>query len=111
MENKTGLIKVMVGGRDAEKSQFNRIIQAKRQPGSAFKPIIYAAALDKGYTAASMIVDSAIVFEDEENDFTWKPHNYEEKFFGPTLFRNALIKSHNIPTIKILMLQKCIESP
>ncbi len=102
MEVKTGLVQAMVGGRDYSKSQFNRAIQARRQPGSAFKPIIYAAALDKGYTPASMIVDSAIVFEDKAHDFTWKPHNYEERFFGPTLFRKALIKSHNIPTIKIL---------
>ena len=102
MEARSGLIKAMVGGRDFSQSQFNRAIQARRQPGSAFKPIIYAAALDKGYTPASMILDSAIVFEDKEHDFTWKPHNYEERFFGPTLFRKALIKSHNIPTIKIL---------
>ena len=103
MEAKTGQIKAMIGGRDAKQSQFNRAIQAIRQPGSAFKPVIYAAALDKGYTPASMIIDSAIVFKDEEHDFTWKPQNYEERFFGPTLFRKALIKSHNIPTIKILM--------
>jgi len=102
MEARTGLVKAMVGGRDFSQSQFNRAIQAKRQTGSAFKPIIYAAALDRGYTPASMIVDSAIVFEDKEHDFIWKPHNYEERFFGPTLFRKALIKSHNIPTIKIL---------
>ncbi len=102
METGTGLVKAMVGGRDFFQSQFNRAIQARRQPGSAFKPVIYAAALDKGYTPASMIVDSAIVFEDKEHDFTWKPRNYEERFFGPTLFRKALIKSHNIPTIKIL---------
>ena len=102
MEAGTGQVKAMVGGRDFSQSQFNRAIQARRQPGSAFKPIIYAAALDKGYTPASMILDSAIVFEDKEHDFTWKPHNYEERFFGPTLFRKALIKSHNIPTIKIL---------
>ncbi|MFP4040382.1 MAG: penicillin-binding protein 1A [Desulfosudaceae bacterium] len=103
LETGSGLVRAMVGGRNFEKSQFNRVVQAKRQPGSAFKPIIYAAALDKGFTPASMIVDSAIVFEDKEHDFTWKPRNYEQKFFGPTLFSNALIKSHNIPTIKILM--------
>ncbi len=103
METKSGMVRAMVGGRDASKSQFNRAVQARRQPGSAFKPIIYAAALDKGYTPASVIIDSAIVFEDTANNFTWKPHNYEERFFGPTLFRNALEKSHNIPTIKILM--------
>ncbi|MFO8047685.1 MAG: PBP1A family penicillin-binding protein, partial [Desulfosudaceae bacterium] len=103
LETGSGLVRAMVGGRSFKKSQFNRAVQAKRQPGSAFKPIIYAAALDKGYTPASMIVDSAIVFEDKEHDFTWKPRNYEQKFYGPTLFSHALIKSHNIPTIKILM--------
>ena len=103
LETKNGLVRAMVGGRDFQKSQFNRAVQAKRQPGSAFKPIIYAAALDKGYTPATMIVDSAIVFEDKDHEFTWKPRNYGEKFYGPTLFSRALIKSHNIPTIKILM--------
>ncbi|MDY6831559.1 MAG: PBP1A family penicillin-binding protein [Thermodesulfobacteriota bacterium] len=103
MEARTGLVRAMIGGRDAAKSQFNRAVQAIRQPGSAFKPIIYAGALDKGYTPASVIIDSAIVFEDTARNFTWKPQNYEERFFGPTLFRRALEKSHNIPTIKILM--------
>ncbi|MFP4445984.1 MAG: penicillin-binding protein 1A [Desulfosudaceae bacterium] len=103
LETESGLVRAMVGGRDFKKSQFNRALQAKRQPGSAFKPIIYAAALDKGYTPATMIVDSAIVFEDKDHDFIWKPRNYGEKFYGPTLFSRALIKSHNIPTIKILM--------
>ena len=102
VEAETGLIKVMVGGRDFKDSQFNRAIQSRRQPGSAFKPIVYAAALDKGYTPATVIIDSPIVFQDEERDFTWKPKNYKEKFFGPTLFRDALIKSRNVVTIKIL---------
>ncbi|MFZ5565096.1 MAG: penicillin-binding protein 1A, partial [Thermodesulfobacteriota bacterium] len=103
MEIKPGLIRAMVGGRDAAQSQFNRAIQAIRQPGSAFKPVVFAAALDKGYTPASVIIDSAIVFENASSHMTWKPHNYDEKFYGPTLFRRALEKSHNIPTIKILM--------
>ena len=102
IESETGQVKAMTGGLDFEKSQFNRAVQSKRQPGSAFKPIIYAAAIDKGYTPATMIIDSPIVFQDEEHDFTWKPRNYEEKFYGPTLFRNALEKSHNVVTIKIL---------
>ncbi|MCF8045706.1 MAG: hypothetical protein K9J83_07575, partial [Desulfarculaceae bacterium] len=84
------------------RSQFNRAIQARRQPGSAFKPIIYAAALDKGYTPATVIIDSPVVFKDEERDFTWKPRNYHEKFFGPTLLRTALAKSRNVVTVKIL---------
>lgn len=102
IEAETGHVKVMVGGRDFTDSQFNRAIQSRRQPGSAFKPIIYAAALDKGYTPATVIIDSPIVFKDKERDFTWKPRNYKEKFFGPTLFRNALAKSRNVVTIKIL---------
>ncbi|WP_155318183.1 penicillin-binding protein 1A [Desulfosarcina alkanivorans] len=102
IEAETGLVKVMVGGRDFMESQFNRAIQSRRQPGSAFKPIIYAAALDKGFTAASEIIDAPIVFEDEVNDFTWKPKNYGKKFYGPTLLREALTKSRNVVTIKIL---------
>lgn len=103
IENETGLVKAMIGGMDFRESQFNRATQSRRQPGSAFKPIIYAAALDKGYTPASMIIDSPIVFQDTERDFTWKPKNYGEKFYGPTLFRDALAKSRNVVTIKILM--------
>jgi penicillin-binding protein 1A len=102
IESETGNVKVMVGGKDFRESQFNRAIQSRRQPGSAFKPIIYAAALDKGYTPATMIIDSPIVYQDTEHNFTWKPRNYKEKFFGPTLFRNALAKSRNVVTIKIL---------
>ncbi|MFC1829821.1 penicillin-binding protein 1A, partial [Thermodesulfobacteriota bacterium] len=102
MASETGEVKVMVGGRDFTESQFNRAVQSRRQPGSAFKPIIYAAALDKGFTPATTIIDSPIVFQDAERDFTWKPKNYKEKFFGPTLFRTALAKSRNVVTIKIL---------
>ncbi|HGY11358.1 MAG TPA: PBP1A family penicillin-binding protein [Desulfobacterales bacterium] len=102
IEAETGHVKTMIGGRDYRNSQFNRAYQSRRQPGSAFKPIIYAAALDKGYTAASVIIDSPVVYEDTERDFIWKPRNYKEKFFGPTLFRNALVKSRNVVTIKIL---------
>ena len=102
IESETGNVKVMIGGKDFRESQFNRAIQSRRQPGSAFKPIIYAAALDKGYTPATMIIDSPIVYEDTEHDFTWKPRNYKEKFYGPTIFRDALTKSRNVVTIKIL---------
>jgi penicillin-binding protein 1A len=102
IESETGNVKVMVGGRDFRESQFNRAVQSRRQPGSAFKPIVYAAALDKGYTPATMIIDSPIVYEDTEHDFTWKPKNYKEMFYGPTLFRDALAKSRNVVTIKIL---------
>jgi penicillin-binding protein 1A len=102
IEAETGYVKAMVGGRDFQDSQFNRAIQSRRQPGSAFKPIIYAAAIDYGYTPATMILDAPIVFEDTERDFTWKPKNYAEKFYGPTLLRQALAKSRNVVTVKIL---------
>jgi len=102
LESETGFVKAMVGGRDFKATQFNRAIQSRRQPGSAFKPIIYAAAIDKGYTPATVIIDSPVVTKDLERDFTWKPKNYEEKFHGPTLFRKALAKSRNVITIKIL---------
>lgn len=110
LEPATGYVKAMVGGADFTKSQFNRAVQAKRQPGSAFKPIIYAAAIDKGYTPASVIIDSPIIFEETakgpetgvEMQTEWKPRNFEEKFYGPTTFRNALAHSRNVVTIKIL---------
>ena len=95
----TGYVKALVGGRDYKKSQFNRTIQARRQTGSAFKPIIYASALDKGYTPASIIVDAPIVFE--WGDKKWKPKNFEGKFSGPTTLRNALTQSVNVVTVKI----------
>ena len=102
LEAGTGLVKVMVGGRDFSESQFNRALQSRRQPGSAFKPITYACAIDHGYTPASVIIDSPIVLRDEDRDFTWKPENYKHEFYGPTLMREALAKSRNVVTIKIM---------
>ena len=102
LEPKTGYVKTMVGGLDFSKSQFNRAIQARRQPGSAFKPVIYAAALDKGFTPSSIIIDAPFISPIGDEEKLWKPKNYKEKFFGPTLFRTGLIKSRNIITIKIL---------
>jgi membrane carboxypeptidase/penicillin-binding protein len=90
----TGFVKAMVGGRDFEKSQFNRVTQARRQTGSAFKPIVYASALDKGFTPASIIIDSPIIFDWGDNK--WNPQNFEGKFSGPTTLRNALTHSINV---------------
>ncbi|MDX2478816.1 MAG: PBP1A family penicillin-binding protein [Desulfuromusa sp.] len=102
----SGQIKAMVGGYDFKKSQFNRAIQSKRLPGSAIKPLIYAAALDRGYTPASIILDTPLIYENRQIDTgkleEWKPKNYEEKFYGPTRFRYALAHSRNVVTIKIL---------
>jgi penicillin-binding protein 1A len=102
IESGSGFVKAMVGGQDFRKSQFNRAIQSRRQPGSAFKPIIYSAAIDKGYTPATVLIDSPVVYQDTQRDFTWKPKNYGKKFHGPTLFRNALARSRNVITVKIL---------
>ncbi|MBF0209767.1 MAG: PBP1A family penicillin-binding protein [Desulfamplus sp.] len=101
IEAETGHVKAMVGGRNYHNSQFNRAIQSRRQPGSAFKPIIYAAALDKGYTTSSIIIDSPIAFKDGSNK-VWKPQNYSETFYGPTRLREALVKSRNVVTVKIV---------
>ncbi len=102
MEAGSGQVKAMIGGRDFEESQFNRAIQSRRQPGSAFKPIIYAAAIDREYTTASVVVDSPIVFEDTQREMVWKPKNYKDTFTGPTLVRSALARSLNVVTVKIL---------
>ena len=102
MDPYTGHIKAMVGGRDFKKSQFHREVQAKRQAGSAFKPIIYAAALDKGYTPATTIIDSPVIYDDPVREETWKPKNYGRRFHGPITFRKALAQSRNIVTVKIL---------
>ena len=102
MEIPTGYIRAMVGGRDFLESQFNRALQAHRQPGSAFKPIIYAAALDSGLTPASIILDSPVIYYDALKDGDWKPKNFEEEFHGPTTLRTGLTKSRNVVTIKVM---------
>ncbi len=105
MDPQTGYVLAMVGGSDFSKTQFNRAIQSRRQPGSAFKPIIYAAALDRGFTPATVVVDSPLVFEEvkeEGKGLDWKPRNFEERFHGPTTIREALAKSRNVVTVKVL---------
>jgi penicillin-binding protein 1A len=98
-----GYIRAMVGGYDPDVTKFNRATQALRQPGSSFKPIIYTAALDKGFTLASVIIDSPIIFNRAVTEFKgWKPVNFEKKFFGPTTLRTAITNSRNIVTIKLL---------
>jgi penicillin-binding protein 1A len=93
----------MVGGRDFSKSEFNRATQSRRQAGSAFKPLIYTAAFDKGMNPSTRFVDSPIVFEDPSQEGgLWKPKNFDEKFLGPITMRTALVQSRNIVTIKIL---------
>jgi penicillin-binding protein 1A len=96
----TGQVKALVGGYDYERSQFNRVMQATRQPGSSFKPFVYAAAMDRGYTPASVVVDEPITLI-AGNGKTWVPQNYDEKFIGPTTLRNALAHSRNVVTVKL----------
>jgi penicillin-binding protein 1A len=99
---KTGGVICMVGGKDFRKSQFNRCTQAIRQPGSAFKPIIYAAALDKGYTESSLLIDSPVSFKDGGIPGRWSPKNYDRKFWGPIPLRKALVHSRNVVSVKLL---------
>jgi penicillin-binding protein 1A len=99
LEPSTGNVKAMVGGYDFDSSQFNRATQSARQPGSAFKPLVYAAAMDRNFTPATVIVDEPISFQD--NNSIWMPHNFENKFFGPTTLREALTFSRNVVTVKL----------
>jgi len=100
-ENGTGDVLAMVGGYDYRGSEFNRATQAKRQPGSAFKPFIYGAALEKGYTPVSEVVDRPVVYTDPVSGFVWAPRNYGRRFFGPMPLRNALKKSINNATVHL----------
>ncbi len=101
MDPHTGGILAMVGGVDFAASQFNRALQARRQPGSAFKPIVYSAALDKGKTLVSTLDDSPIEFERSETEM-WKPKNYDGTFLGPIPLLEALAKSRNLATVRLL---------
>ena len=97
-----GAIVALVGGFDFKQSKFNRVTQAKRQPGSSFKPVVYSAALEKGFTPATMINDAPVVFDDPKLESTWRPENYSGQFYGPTRLREALYRSRNLVSIRIL---------
>ncbi|WP_321529085.1 penicillin-binding protein 1A [Sedimenticola selenatireducens] len=97
-----GAIQTLSGGYDFYHSKFNRVTQAMRQPGSGFKAIIYSAALEAGFTAASLINDAPVVFDDPSLEGAWRPENYSGKFFGPTRLRYALTKSRNLVSIRLL---------
>ncbi|MFH1784099.1 MAG: PBP1A family penicillin-binding protein [bacterium] len=125
LDVKTGKIKALIGGRDFSTSQFNRATQAKRQPGSAFKPFVYTAALDKGYTAATLLNDSFLVYyytgrdwellepatdvftldlstAPEHSDKIWMPQNYDEEFLGNITLRKALEQSRNVCAVRLI---------
>ena len=97
-----GEILALVGGYNFKNSQFNRAFQAKPQLGSNFKPFLYAAAFENGFNPASIIIDSPLVFEDENLEEIWRPRNASGKFYGPTRLREALVQSRNIVSIKLL---------
>lgn len=101
LDPKTGEVIALVGGANFSKSQFDRAIQSHRQPGSSFKPILFAAGLEYGFTPASIIMDSPEALGGVDSSLNWKPRNYDGKFKGPMTFRNSLEKSRNIPTIKL----------
>lgn len=96
-----GSIKALVGGFDHAKSNFNRATQAARQPGSCFKPFIYAAALENDYTPASIINDAPIIYDDPNNE-DWRPQNHTREFYGPTRLREGLTRSRNLVSIRLL---------
>jgi penicillin-binding protein 1A len=98
----SGAIRAMVGGYDFLRSEYNRAVQAHRQPGSAFKPVIYATAMSQGMSPATQILDAPVVYEQEEEDKIWKPENYGRKFHGMVTLREALTHSHNLATVRLL---------
>ncbi|WP_426142389.1 penicillin-binding protein 1A [Pseudomonas sp. DWP3-1-2] len=102
LDPQNGAIRALVGGFAFEQSNYNRAMQAKRQPGSSFKPFLYCAALDNGYTASSLVNDAPIVFVDEYLDKVWRPKNDTGTFLGPIRLREALYKSRNLVSIRLL---------
>lgn len=102
MDPQTGALLAVAGGFDFAHSKFNRAVQAKRQPGSSFKPFIYSAALRHGWTPASMVVDSPVVFSETGGNLDWRPSNYSRRFFGPTRLREALANSRNLVSVKLV---------
>lgn len=95
-----GAVRALVGGHDFSRTEFDRATRAARQPGSAFKPLVYAAALDNGYTPASVVLDAPIQWVD--HDSVWSPQNYSRRYYGPTTLRHALEKSRNVVTVRVV---------
>ncbi|HZE43101.1 MAG TPA: penicillin-binding protein 1A [Steroidobacteraceae bacterium] len=102
VDPKDGAIVALVGGFDFFQSKFNRVVQARRQPGSGFKPFIYAAAFDKGYTPASVVLDAPVVIDEEGKEQAWRPKEFESKFAGPVRLRDALAHSKNLVSVRLM---------
>ena len=101
MDPYTGRVLAMVGGFSFRLSEFNRVTQARRQPGSAFKPFVYAAALENGFTPSTLVLDAPFVADQGEGLKTWKPENYGKKFYGPSTLRTGIEKSRNLMTVRV----------
>src|SRR5678816_226672 len=98
-----GALLALVGGFDFERNKYNHVTQAQRQPGSAFKPFIYSAALEKGFTPATVVNDAPFfVPADKAGGEDWEPKNYDGKFDGPMRLRTALAKSKNLVTVRVM---------
>jgi penicillin-binding protein 1A len=102
LDSRTGAIEALAGGYSFRQSKYNRAIQAKRQPGSTFKPFLYLTALENGLTPATIYNDAPIVFDDSELETAWRPQNSSGQFYGPTRLREALYRSRNIVSIRLL---------
>ena len=107
LDPRTGAVRAMVGGFDYSKNKFNHVTQAWRQPGSSFKPFIYSAALEKGFTPATVINDAPLFFDaGATGSQPWEPKNYDGKYDGPMSMRNGLAKSKNMISIRILQVDR-----
>jgi len=102
VDPKDGGIVALVGGFDFFQSKFNRVVQARRQPGSGFKPFIYAAAFEKGYTPASVVLDAPVVIDEEGKEQAWRPKEFESRFAGPVRLREALAQSKNLVSVRLM---------
>src|ERR1700690_579500 len=102
VDPRDGAVVALVGGFDFNQSKFNRVTQARRQPGSGFKPFVYAAAFDKGYTPASVVLDAPVVIDEEGNEKAWRPHEDTDKFYGPVRLRDALTHSRNLVSVRLM---------
>jgi len=102
VDPRTGAVRAMIGGYDFKRSEYNRATSARRQPGSAFKPIIYATAVNQGLSPGTPIVDSGVVYNENDPGMVWRPENYDQKFHGLTTLRDALAYSRNAATVRLL---------
>ena len=102
VDPKDGAIVALVGGFDFFQSKYNRVTQARRQPGSGFKPFVYAAAFEKGFTPASVVLDAPVVIDEQGNEKSWRPHEDTGKFYGPVRLREALVHSQNLVSVRLM---------